>query len=115
MKKVEKSNFLQTWEKTKKDVQSWRGVVRTLKNVENVNLAKAAEFIFAKHEKEFKIYAKEKEGKKGLSVWFGFLFLCKKVKEYNGQDECILNFQKEIRKADFAKKAEAQQKRENKK
>jgi hypothetical protein len=113
--KNEKSNFLQTWEKTKKDVQSWRGVVRTLKSVENVNLAKSAEFIFAKHEKEFKVYAKEKEGKKGLSVWFGFLFLCKKVKEYNGQDEYILNFQKEIKKADIEKRAKSQQTRENKK
>lgn len=112
----QKSNFLQTWENAKKDFYSWRGVAKTFKNADDEIIAKSANFIFSKFEKDFKEYAKEKQNKKGcLSVYFGYLFLCKKAKEYKGENEDVLKFVKMIKKADFENKAKKQQDKENKK
>ena len=113
---AQKSNFLQTWDKVKNDAFSWRGVAKTFKNVDDEIISKASNVIFSKFEKDFKVYAKEKANKKGfLSLYFGYLFLTKKAKEYSGDDENIFNFQKMIKKQEQEKKAKKQQEKENKK
>jgi hypothetical protein len=108
----QKSNFLKTWDHAKNDFYSWRGVAKTFKNADDETIANASSFIFSKFEKDFKIYAKEKQNKKGyLSLYFGYLFLCKKSKEYKGENEEVLNFVKMIKKQEFEKKIEKQNKK----
>lgn len=115
--KTQKSNFLKTWENAKKDFCSWRGVAKTFKNADDEIISRTANFIFLKFEKDFKTYAKEKQNKKGyLSLYFGYLFLTKKAKEYKGDDAAaILDFVKMIKKHEQEKKVKQQQKKENKK
>lgn len=123
-KTMAKNDFILMCENTKKELTSWKAIKRSfcsLENKENEDFVKICEYFFSisKNEKLFRKKLQEKATKKGCSAHVGKLVINSFIKELikSGEFESleICENVKNVKKQFFTKRAEEQQKRENKK